>query len=351
MSNARTNEHGEADTGGTSTPGEPVRIIAGSGRSGTTWILDALVEANELRPVFEPLHPLAVPEALALAYAYLRPQTTHAAAERFLSRVFDGSFRSWWTDYRVRPDRLSPKLSELRSISAIHQLVRRWRKLLRQYRQFAPAMRRSRLLVKFIRANLMLEWISSHFDTRIVLVLRHPGAVVESRLRLGGEDWEPQQQLAQYLAQADLQQDYLFKYTDFLQRPLSAAGAHTAIWCIENQIPLTRLESSRTAVAFYEDLLSGEAGPWRSVLDALELQHLPPESVLMSPSQSAHRTQQGRFDSAQLHRWHDNLAATTRREIADVLRAMDVKIYDIDDPMPRTAVLDGRWQRSAGWTR
>ena len=32
-------------------------IIAGSGRSGTTWVLDAVAEANQLRTKFEPLGP------------------------------------------------------------------------------------------------------------------------------------------------------------------------------------------------------------------------------------------------------------------------------------------------------
>jgi len=35
-----------------------MKLIAGSGRSGTTWVLDALADANDLRPVFEPLHPM-----------------------------------------------------------------------------------------------------------------------------------------------------------------------------------------------------------------------------------------------------------------------------------------------------
>jgi hypothetical protein len=34
------------------------RVVAGYGRSGTTWVQDVLAISNELRPVFEPLHPL-----------------------------------------------------------------------------------------------------------------------------------------------------------------------------------------------------------------------------------------------------------------------------------------------------
>ena len=324
---------------------EPVRLIAGSGRSGTTWVLDALAEANALRPVFEPLHPLAIPQARPFAYRYFRPESEQAAAQAFLTTVFDGTFRSWWTDYRVRPDRLRPGFNAIQSVSALHEYFRRWRKLYRRYRQYAPGMRRRGLLVKVIRANLMLAWIRARFDARIVLVLRHPGAVVESRLRLGGEDWEPQEQLQRYLAQTDLQRDYLFKYDALLHGPLSAAQAHTAIWCIENQLFLTESSSGAFTVAFYEHLLSGQSESWRSVVDSLALEHLPDQRLLANPSQSARVTRSGTFDSGEGQRWHERLTPTIRREISEILRAMDVTIYDVDDPMPRTGALQPGYSR------
>src|SRR5262245_32752648 len=74
---------------GSMMPG-PIRIIAGSGRSGTTWVQDVLADANALRPIFEPLHPLAVPQADPFAYRYLRPAVEQAAAAAFLTRVFEG---------------------------------------------------------------------------------------------------------------------------------------------------------------------------------------------------------------------------------------------------------------------
>jgi hypothetical protein len=72
---------------------DPIRIIAGSGRSGTTWVLDALAEANALRPVFEPLHPLAIPQARPFAYRYYRPlPITDAYATSWQS---PGTFTPW----------------------------------------------------------------------------------------------------------------------------------------------------------------------------------------------------------------------------------------------------------------
>lgn len=316
---------------------EPIRIIAGSGRSGTTWVLDALAEANALRTVFEPLHPLAVPDARPYAYRYLRPHSQEVDAWAFFSDVFDGKRHSNWTNYRVRPDRLRLTASTFRSVSSLHAYYRRWRKLYRQYRRCAPAMER-RLLVKFIRANLMLGWIVEHFDARVGLVLRHPAAVVESRLRLEGEEWEPRAQLLHYLRQEELQQDYLFKYNQLLQGPLSLAEAHTVVWCIENQLALTQLTTSRTFVAYYEHLVADGTAAWQPLVQALALERVPEHDVLARPSQSAaKRAEAGTHGTADIARWTSALDPVTQRQIGRILDSMGVVVYSMDDPMPRCA--------------
>jgi hypothetical protein len=319
-------------------PTEPIRIIAGSGRSGTTWVLDALAEANGLRTVFEPLHPLAIPDARPYAYRYLRPQTEHAAAEAFFSDVFAGRRHSSWTSYRVRPDRLRLSASTFRSIASLHSYVRRWQALYERYHRYAPAKHRVPL-VKFIRANLLLGWILERFDARVVLVLRHPGAVVESRLRLEGDEWEPRAQLLQYLGQPELQEDYLFKYNELLRGPLSLAEAHTVIWCIENQLALQQLAASCTLIAHYEHLVTEGPAAWHPLVEALALRGMPEPDVLMRPSQSAaHRGEHRAHGAADIARWRDALDSPTRRQIARVLDAMEVTLYDMDDPMPRASV-------------
>ena len=328
---------------------EPIRLIAGSGRSGTTWVLDVLAEANGLRPVFEPLHPLAIPDAAPFAYRYLRRTSEQPAARDFLSRVFDGSRHCWWTDYRVRTDRLKPRLKHFDSISSVHAYVRRWRKLYERYRRYGPAVRRPRLLVKCIRANLMIGWLRANFGARIALVLRHPGAVVESRLRLGGDDWEPRELLRRYLEQAELQEDYLFKYNQLLRSGLSPAESHTAIWCIENQLPLTQIASGEaTVIAYYEHLLSGEVAAWRPLLEALALDQMPGPTLLARTSQSsaAHDSRRA-HDPKDADRWRERLDPATLRQIGGMLQAMEVTTYDVDDPLPRPGNAGERLQRPA----
>ena len=82
-------------------------VIVGSGRSGTTWVQDALAQANGYATAFEPLHPDAEPAMAAYAGRYLRAEEDSAELKFFLEQVFSGRGHDTWITYRVRPDRLA----------------------------------------------------------------------------------------------------------------------------------------------------------------------------------------------------------------------------------------------------
>ena len=313
----------------------PVRVIAGSGRSGTTWVLDAVAHANRLRPVFEPLHPYAVPAAASYAYRYLPEDTEVPTLKAFLSQVFGGDFRSVWTDYRVRPDRLRLKRDVFFSIAGIKQYRRRWSKLIRNYREYRTVVARREVLVKFIRANLMLGWLRRTFDARIVFLLRHPAAVVESQLRLGGDDWEPYEHLARYRGDAEFQRSSVGRYDTLLEADLSPAEALTTIWCIENQHPLEQAERTGYEVVFYEHLIEEPEREWCRVVRALGLSGLPDAGLLTKPSQQASREWRTQRLTNDYRRWMDRISPPVSAEIDSVLRRLGVSVYAVGDPLPR----------------
>ena len=125
-------------------------LLAGTGRSGTTWVSHILNYRNDHRYIFEPFHPQKVSICGGFRYRqYVRPgnddETYLAPAEAILT----GRLRSGWSDAHNR------KLCA------------------------------TKRLVKDIRANLLLKWIHTSFSgIPIILLLRHPCAVANSRLRL-----------------------------------------------------------------------------------------------------------------------------------------------------------------------
>ena len=68
------------------------RIVAGFGRSGTTWVQDSLASANSLRTVFEPLNTKTVPEAGPYANKFLLEDDDEPELFRLLKRYF-------WEDF------------------------------------------------------------------------------------------------------------------------------------------------------------------------------------------------------------------------------------------------------------
>lgn len=102
-----------------------IRVIAGSGRSGTTWVLDCLSGANGLRPVFEPLQLAVTHVGATYAYRTLLPGARCDEFEEFLCRCDAGTFTSAWTTYRGRMDLMIPNREAFHSLDEFKRTYRR----------------------------------------------------------------------------------------------------------------------------------------------------------------------------------------------------------------------------------
>jgi hypothetical protein len=190
-------------------------FLAGSGRSGTTWLSGLVNHDSTYRQVFEPFHPAKVKDFRGFASKqYLRPEDRR---EEFLEparKAVTGQLRSDWTD-----------------------------------RGGAFIVRRR--LVKDIRANLLLGWLAENFPGMpIVLLLRHPCAVVASRLALGWRD-----NLDETMAQRDLVEDHLLPVERRIRAARDPFERHLFLWCIDNHVPLRQFQPGAVHLCFYENLV------------------------------------------------------------------------------------------------
>ena len=310
-------------------------VIVGSGRSGTTWVQDVLAQANGYATVFEPLHPDAIPAMAAYAGRYLRAEDQCGELETYLEQVFSGRIRNTWITYRVRPDRLALRAKRMTDPRAAYEWLMRWKKFARHYAKY----RRDRgkpVLVKFIRANLMLPWLASHFSLRIVAVVRHPGAVVESKIRLGGDDWEPEAVIEHYRSQSRLMSELSGPHEKLFRERLTPAGKHALIWCIENKLLMDHAAGWGVVLAFYEDLLdaSGEYA-WESIVKGLGLKNIPDAKARRSASQQASLLTAGQgYDSRHSGGWHSRLSSVQIIEIQNVLDAFEIDQYRMNSMLP-----------------
>ena len=191
-------------------------FLAGSGRSGTTWVAEIINYRNGYRLIFEPFHPGKVDICGSFRRKqYLRPDDRREAYLGPARRILTGGLRSPWTDRFNR------------------KLVAR------------------RRLIKDIRANLLLGWMGENFPGMpIVLLLRHPCAVVASRLALGWRD-----NLSETMEQEELVEDFLLPVEAEIRDARGAFERHVFSWCIENYVPLRQFGPREIHLSFYENFL------------------------------------------------------------------------------------------------
>jgi hypothetical protein len=308
-----------------------MRFIAGSGRSGTTWVLDALAAANGLRPVFEPLHPYVSEVGNLYAHRALTAEEDHPDLVRFLSDVSSGRTCVFWTKYRRQVRWLFPPPADFSTRRDAGRVWRHWVKFVRDTPRLAIVARGLEPILKCIRANLMLDWLSRGQQWRVVLIIRHPGAVIESELR---GSWSPEFPLDRFRSDKRLHELTFGRYQRLLDRNLSHIEALAARWVVENQWVMEQAASSGFTVVHYEDLRTRPDVTWPRVIDALGLAHAPNSDLLEKPSQQSSPVVGDAFQASRSTRWQHSLSKEQIFAIQKILDEVNCAIYSMSDPEP-----------------
>ena len=194
-------------------------FLSGSGRSGTTWLQEIINYKNQYRILFEPFNKDKVDILGRWHYRqYLRPNTKD---EHFLEpakRILSGRIRNAWIDDK-------------------------------NHQPFA-----FERLIKDIRTQFILRWIKSNFPKiPILMIMRHPCAVANSKLVLG---WNAQldEHLQELFNQESLVQDHLYPYITKLHELRDDFEKHVFLWCLEYYVPLRQFQENECLLIFYEEL-------------------------------------------------------------------------------------------------
>jgi hypothetical protein len=285
-------------------------MVAGTARSGTTWLGELISSQVRCRMMFEPFNPRKVPEFSDFHYfQYMRPTEDHAALESYCQRVFSGAIRHPWID------------RELDSLATRHRLI------------------------KEIRANLFLGWIRNRFpQIPLLFIVRHPCAVVTSRLQL---DWATDDDLASFLAQPKLVADLLADKRALIEATHSAEGKHALIWCISNLLPLRQAANGMFPLVFFEHLYERPEVEVPRIFAAIAQPYaVSVYRTLRRPSITSQRRSAPRFRHGLLAAWRGRL---TPRQVDNVLSVVEAfgltALYD-EAATPRVDPGD-----RAGWQR
>lgn len=144
-------------------------VVAGAPRSGTTWLAELLRELpGRYKLLNEPLQLDWNPRAEEVGFNWrtrISPGEDRPELAGYIADALEGKI-DYGPSWHFRNDH---PLREIYEHATHRQLV-----------------------VKFCRAGRMLHWLSEKSDVRgIVLIIRHPCAVIASRLNTEVEAWQP----------------------------------------------------------------------------------------------------------------------------------------------------------------
>lgn len=285
-------------------------LLSGSGRSGTTWLLEAYARAGRLRPVFEPFRP-----DLDARFSDLRPgryvpvDAPRLPSQEAVEAVLTGRYRHPWAD---------------------------------QEASLNPFTRYRGRLIKEIRLPMWAGWVAKrHPEVRLVHVIRHPLATLSSQSVLG---WSPDR-LHYMMAQPELVDDLL---GDLPLRSLALADADTALvtrWAVENLTAARTYGGDRTALVSYdvalEDRSELAAGAERLGFSADEL------TDLEKPSRMTHAKSSNAHAGGDPRAWMDRISPEQQRSAERVLEAVGLAdAFPSDGTVDRAALQ--RWWDARG---
>lgn len=132
-------------------------IIAGSARSGTSWLAETMAKTFRYRLLFEPDHPIQVPKAKVLADTFV-PDTLETPKEmgRYFTRVLNNTIDSNWIAQNSN----------------------------RAYKMHLWPLLPKKYILKLIRSNLALHSLQETFHVPVIHIVRNPYDVIASQHRV-----------------------------------------------------------------------------------------------------------------------------------------------------------------------
>jgi hypothetical protein len=273
-------------------------LVAGTARSGTTWLGDLIASQIPCRVLFEPFNPDLVPEYSSFHYfQYLKQGIKNQEFYEFAWSVFTGEIHNRWID-------------------------RQNERIFSKYR-----------LIKEIRANLALKWIHDNFpEVPKVFIMRHPCAVVLSRMELG---WATDDDIKTFLSQVDLIEDHLGSYMDTIHNAKTDEEKHAIIWCVSNLVPLKQFKPGELQIVYYENLCTQPKIELPDVFNAIGLgKAVKVMDTINQPSQTTRSNSAVIQGTDKITNWKKKLSSVQITNILRIVEAFELSHIYNDSYLP-----------------
>ncbi len=279
-------------------------IIFSDPRGGSTWLAEMLSTIPTTALIWEPLNIGYMNQFRDLGFGwrqYIPENVIWPEALNTFNQVLGGKILNEWTLLKT----------------STHEYL------------FA-----NQLIFKICRGNMLLPWITRHFDFNFqpIYLVRHPFAVVNSQLQQGGWD-----QSFQRFEVPDMPFNDIYKnHGKFLTSLSSKEELLVAHWCITNRIPLThKMNNINWITIFYENLLSDPEKEIRRIFNRWDIELPATISKMYRQSSSTAGEDVPVIDiDKQLSKWQRELNTDQLSRMNAVLQYFKVEWYDHKSILP-----------------
>ncbi|MDY6973835.1 MAG: sulfotransferase domain-containing protein, partial [Thermodesulfobacteriota bacterium] len=277
---------------------KPILVI-GHPRSGISWVGRTLAQAPEALYYHEPCNPLANgTNDMTIMDRYLRKDMIDLQLSALLDKAFYGlpSLRMSWSE-------------------------KRWRRLFPGYR----------VVVKEVVTMVSTSWIYRRYKPVLVVVIRHPCAVVLSDLDQGTD---PGESLKALLKQKMLVDDHIKPYLPAIKKADTPIEKMGVIWGIRHRILANVLaEHSDANIIYYEDLCTNPLDRFQKLFDSIGLKWSKSVEKYIVANTTKHV--QGtyavsRVTVEQAFKWKKRLTASHAHTVRSLIRPFELPFYGAD---------------------
>ena len=183
-------------------------VILGSARSGTSWLSEIIALQHRYRILFEPEHEFNTEKGKLICDRYLTGSSASNNIKNYFKRVFSNRVDSDW-------------IAQLSN--------RKWK---RHLWPFIP----KKFVIKFVRCNLAVSYMTDEFKIPILFIVRNPYDVIASQRRI---KFPWLYDLTWFKSQDVLCEVIKINYNYDLRKAkeLSDFEKLCLRWCIENSVP------------------------------------------------------------------------------------------------------------------
>jgi hypothetical protein len=290
-------------------------FIAGSPRSGTTWLFNILSLMPKYCTIFEPFHNYWFPECREIGFTnhvYIPPNDISIERKKYVEKLLHG--------------RVCSKFPRLKK--SIYQHPIGFTKEI-FHRIFSE-----NVIIKSIRANRFLPWMITNFpECKYIFIIRHPCAVISSQIESGitgyfpPEKWKINKEIV--LEQA--KQILSIKKNNNLLNKIKTIETKEEIlalvWCLDTYIPLKYINFKKYHLIIYEKCVKNGEIELKKIFNYLD-KNIPKMANygLSEPSfTSYNKSYVGSIK--QLKKWKKKLSKDQIESILKIVNWFDLKFY------------------------